>query len=113
MRSAVQRKKRLYNEACEDLRASFTPLVVCTVDGVFHRDFVGFQKRVAARLATKWQRPYSVVCNFVRVRLRLQFAKQKCELFERKISLNIDHVLLLLFISTGHPFSRCSFSAPP
>ena len=71
MRAAVREKRRLYNDACEDLRATFTPLV-CTVDGVFHREFEAFQKRIAARLATKWQCPYSVVCNYVRV--RLQFA---------------------------------------
>ena len=71
MRAAVREKRQLYGNACEDLRASFTP-PVCTVDGVFHREFVAFMKRVAAtRLATNWQRPYSAVSNYVKVRLSL------------------------------------------
>jgi len=71
LRSAVREKKRLYGDTCEDLRASFTPLV-CTVDGVCHREFIAFQKRLASRLATKWQEAYSKVMNWVRV--RIQFA---------------------------------------
>ena len=45
---------------------------MCTVDGVFHREFVAFMKRVAAVLAEKWHKPYGVVMCWVRV--RLQFA---------------------------------------
>mmetsp|Transcript_5588 Transcript_5588/g.7800 ORF Transcript_5588/g.7800 Transcript_5588/m.7800 type:complete len:368 (+) Transcript_5588:754-1857(+) len=71
MRTAVQEKKKKYQERCEDLAGSFTPLV-CTVDGVFHREFVAFMKRVAAALAEKWHKPYGVVMCWVRV--RLQFA---------------------------------------
>ncbi|CAM9595743.1 unnamed protein product [Heterosigma akashiwo] len=71
MRTAVQEKKKKYQERCEDLAGSFTPLV-CTVDGVFHREFVAFMKRVAAVLAEKWHKPYGVVMCWVRV--RLQFA---------------------------------------
>ena len=48
MRTAVQEKKKKYQERCEDLAGSFTPFLVCTVDGVFHREFVAFMKRVAA-----------------------------------------------------------------
>ena len=33
VRAAVQEKKKKYQERCEDLAGSFTPLV-CTVDGV-------------------------------------------------------------------------------
>jgi hypothetical protein len=70
MRAAAQEKKRLYKDACEDLAGSFTPLV-CTVDGVFHREFIAFQKRVASALASKWSRSYAVVMNWVRVRLQM------------------------------------------
>ena len=35
MRAAVQEKKTRYLERCEEMAGSFTPLVVCTVDGVF------------------------------------------------------------------------------
>ncbi|CAN0016602.1 unnamed protein product, partial [Heterosigma akashiwo] len=71
IRTAVQEKKKKYQERCEDLAGSFTPLV-CTVDGVFHREFVAFMKRVAAALAEKWHKPYGVVMCWVRV--QLQFA---------------------------------------
>ncbi|CAM9962084.1 unnamed protein product [Heterosigma akashiwo] len=52
MRAAVQEKKKKYLEHCEEMAGSFTPLV-CTVDGVFHREFVALMKRVAAVLAGK------------------------------------------------------------
>jgi len=71
MRAAVKEKKKTYQKHCEDLAGSFTPLVY-TVDGVFHREFVAFMKRVAAALAEKWHKPYGVVMCWVRV--RLQFA---------------------------------------
>ena len=71
MRAAVQEKKKKYHERCEDLAGSFAPLV-CKVDGVFHREFVAFMKRVAAALVEKWHKPYGVVMCWVRV--RLQFA---------------------------------------
>ncbi len=71
MRTAVQEKKKKYQERCEDLAGSLKPLV-CTVDRVFHREFVAFIKRVAAALAEKWHKPYGVVMCWVRV--RLQFA---------------------------------------
>ncbi len=70
MRAAVKEKKKLYKDACEDLAGSFTPLV-CTVDGVFHREFVAFLKRVAAALASKWRRSYSDVTNWVMVRMQM------------------------------------------
>jgi len=66
-----KKKKKICEERCEDLTGSFTPLV-CTVDGVFHREFVAFMKRVAVALAEKWHKPYGVVMCWVRA--RLQFA---------------------------------------
>mmetsp|Transcript_45574 Transcript_45574/g.78778 ORF Transcript_45574/g.78778 Transcript_45574/m.78778 type:complete len:108 (+) Transcript_45574:304-627(+) len=71
MRAAVQEKKTRYLERCEEMAGSFTPLV-CTVDGVFHREFVAFMKRVAAALAGKWGKSYEEVMCWVRI--RLQFA---------------------------------------
>ena len=53
MRIEVQEKKKKCQERCEDLAGSFTPLVWCMVDGVFHREYVTFMKRVAAALAEK------------------------------------------------------------
>ncbi|CAM9457865.1 unnamed protein product, partial [Heterosigma akashiwo] len=71
MRAAVQEKKTRYLERCEEMAGSFTPLV-CTVDGVFHREFVAFMKRVAAALAGRWGKSYEEVMCWVRI--RLQFA---------------------------------------
>jgi len=58
MCAAVQEeKKKKHLERCEKMMAgSFTPLV-CTVDGVFHREFVTFMTRVAAALADEWGSP--------------------------------------------------------
>ena len=68
-----KKKKYQEEERCEDLAGSFTPSVCTAVDGVFHREFVAFMKRVAAALAEKWHKPYGVVMCWVRV--RLQFAQ--------------------------------------
>ena len=68
---AANAKKTKYNPAAEGLRGTFTPLV-CSTDGVLHREYRAYQIRLASRLATKWQRPYSVVMKWVK--LRMQFA---------------------------------------
>ena len=68
---AANTKKTKYNPAAEELRGTFTPLV-CSTDGVLHREYRAYQIRLASKLATKWQRPYSVVMNWVK--LRMQFA---------------------------------------
>mmetsp|Transcript_124703 Transcript_124703/g.285704 ORF Transcript_124703/g.285704 Transcript_124703/m.285704 type:complete len:90 (+) Transcript_124703:158-427(+) len=51
---------------------SFTP-VVCTVDGVFHREFVAFMKRVAAAALAGYillrRKSYEEVMCWVRIRL--------------------------------------------
>ena len=60
MRAAVEEKKTKYLERCEEMAGSFAPLV-CTVGGVFHREFVAFMKRVAATLAVKWGKSYEEV----------------------------------------------------
>ena len=70
-RKAAEAKKRKYARASEDMRSSFTPLV-CSTDAVLHREYAAYQKRLASRLATKWDRSYSVVMAWVRV--QTQFA---------------------------------------
>jgi len=71
LNGAAQRKKNKYRLACEDIRATITPLA-CTVDGCLHREFESFLKRLAQRLAVKWQRPFSYVIGWVKV--KIQFA---------------------------------------
>ena len=57
-------------QACADRRADFTPFV-CSTDGAVHREGQHFLRRLAARLATKWEMPYARVMNFVRTRLSI------------------------------------------
>ena len=68
---AANAKKTKYNPAAEELHSTFTPLV-CSTDGVLHQEYRAYQIRLASKLATKWQRPYSVIMNWVK--LRMQFA---------------------------------------
>ena len=57
---AASAKKTKYRLAAEELRGSFTPLV-CSTDGVLHREYAAYQKRLACRLTSKWQKPFSAV----------------------------------------------------
>ena len=68
---AAKEKKGKCHQAAEDLRGSITPLVSST-DGTMHQEYVAFQKRLAVRLAMKWEKSFSQVLNWVRV--RTQFA---------------------------------------
>ena len=68
---AASDKKNKYRLVAEELRGSITPLVRST-DGVLHREYAAYQKRLACRLATKWQKPFSVVMRWVRT--HTQFA---------------------------------------
>ena len=68
---AAAEKKKKYRLVAEELRGSITPLV-CSTEGVLHREYAAYQKRLASRLATKWERPLSRVMAWVRV--RTQFA---------------------------------------
>ena len=50
---------------------SITPLV-CFTDGVLHCEYAAYQKHLACRLATKWQKPLYIVMGWVKT--RTQFA---------------------------------------
>ena len=67
-------KKAKYNAACLARRRSFTPLVF-SVDGMMGAEATAATKRLASRLASKWKRPYSEVCGFVRSRLSIALAR--------------------------------------
>ena len=64
---AATEKKAKYQLVAEELRGSITPLV-CSMDGVLHREYGAYQKHLACRLATKWQKPFSQVMGWVRIR---------------------------------------------
>ena len=70
LESAATAKKIKHKQACADRRADFTPFV-CSTDGAVHREGQHFLRRLAARLATKWEMPYARVMNFVRTRLSI------------------------------------------
>ena len=63
--SAEGEKKRKYLQACQDRRATFTPLCV-SVDGMLGSEAESFVRRLGDFLAAKWERPYSVVMGWVR-----------------------------------------------
>ena len=56
LESAATAKKNQHKQACADCQADFTPLV-CSTDGATHREGQHFLRRLAARLATKWEVP--------------------------------------------------------
>ena len=88
--SAVRAKKAKYEHAAEELRSSFTPLV-CSIDGVLHTEYSALLKRVATRLANKWQRPYATTMAWVKAKtqfaiiravdLRLRGSRSRCSGF--------------------------------
>ena len=69
---AVNEKKTKYKTAAEKLHGTsqFTPSV-CSMDGVLHREYRAYHipVRMASKLATKWQRTYSMVMNWVKLRM--------------------------------------------
>ena len=69
-----RRKKDQYLEPCLARRRSFTPLVF-SVDGMRAPEATAACKRVAALLALKWHRPYSVVAGYVRSRLSIALVR--------------------------------------
>ena len=67
-------KKNKYLAACLANRRHFTPLVY-SVDGMRGPEAIRFSKHLAAKLAEKWQRPYSEVCGYVRSRISVSLAR--------------------------------------
>ena len=61
-------KKRKYLVACQNHRASFSPLCV-SVDGMLAPEADFFVRRLSDNLCAKWEQPYSVVAGWVRARL--------------------------------------------
>ena len=56
-----------------DLNA-FCPLIV-TVEGFAHKSMQAFLRRIAAQISAKWQKPLSMVTNWVRVRVQFALIK--------------------------------------
>ena len=67
-------KKKTYSKACADRRRHFTPLVF-SVDGMVGVEAGAAIKRVASLLSTKWKRPYSETCAYVRSRISISLVR--------------------------------------
>ena len=70
-RRVTSDKKRKYALVAEKLRGSITPLV-CSTDCIVYVEYTAFQRCLASRLAVKWDRPFTRVVSWVR--LKSQFA---------------------------------------
>ena len=76
---AAAAKNRKYKHAAEELRGSFTPLV-CSTDAVLHSEYSAYQKRLASRLAAKWEwkwkweKSFSAMMAWVLVRTQFSFS---------------------------------------
>ena len=68
--AAEKEKEEKYGEACRAQQKDFTPLVY-SVDGMPGKLARAAERRLAQLLAAKWDRHYSDVVNFVRVRMSL------------------------------------------
>jgi hypothetical protein len=74
LESQEKEKKRKYLESCLEYRRHFTPFV-CSVDGMLGREAKTFAKRLAAKLANKWEKSYSQVCGYVNARLSIAIVR--------------------------------------
>jgi len=70
---AIQKHTK-YDRAAEDLRGSFTPLI-CSTEGVLHKEYVAFQRRTSEALAVKWRKPYAQVIGWLRVQSQLSIIR--------------------------------------
>ena len=64
-------KKNKYLQNCLEMRKDFTPMVY-SVDGIAGREQArNAEKRLATHLAGKWNREYSQMVYYVRVRMAI------------------------------------------
>ena len=66
--SAETKKKKKYQTACAERRATFTPFVT-SCDGALGLEAKCFIKHLAQRLSGKWERQYTKVVGWIRTRL--------------------------------------------
>ena len=72
--SQEREKKKKYLEPCLQRRRHFTPFVV-SADGLKGKEAKAFLKRLSVLLAKKWQKPYSVVCGYINVRISIAIVR--------------------------------------
>jgi hypothetical protein len=67
-------KKKKYLGACLEQRRHFSPFVVST-DGLLGKEAKMLLKKLSARLAEKWEKPYSEVCGYVNARMSIAIVR--------------------------------------
>ena len=64
----AQNKRRIYKQAVEDHRGTFTPFAT-SVDELLHQEAEHFLKRMATSVASKWKKFNAQTCGYIRARL--------------------------------------------
>ena len=70
LHEAERKKKRMYLEACLQQRRHPPPFFA-SVDGLLGVKATETLKRLVIRLATKWEKPYSKTCGYVKSRIAI------------------------------------------
>ena len=70
----AREKHRKYDLAAEDLRASFTPLVV-SCDGIVGMEYESFIKKTSLKLCEKWSKPYSQIISWIKVKIQMSIIR--------------------------------------
>jgi hypothetical protein len=63
-------KKKMYCQAAESRRASFTP-IIATYDAIFDREALAYFKRLASILSQKWGLSYSATAGWLNARIQI------------------------------------------
>ena len=74
LHEAEKGKKKMYLEACLQQRRQFSPFVTL-VDGLQGVEATDTLKRIASRLATKWNQSYSKTCEYVKSRIAITLVR--------------------------------------
>jgi len=96
---SVKVEKQKYSATCLAHRASFTPQCF-SVDGILGTEARFFLRRLADRLSSKWDRPYSSVMGWVQA--RLSFAVLQATM----ICVKGSRIKWSLGVSDGAPISE-------
>ena len=64
----------MYLEASLKQRWHFSPFVA-SVDGLLGVEAADTLKRIASRLVTKWNQPYSNICGYVKIRVAITLVR--------------------------------------
>ena len=76
IKTAENDKKRKYLDACLEQYHHFTPFVV-SCEGLFGKEASFFMKRLAKKLADKWNQPYSSMIGLLRTRFAVNLVRSK------------------------------------